>query len=210
MLLISNGNKGNEKTIYIKKRNSYCHQHKLIPNVAVVLILPTLPLECQKALGMESGTIVDSQLSASSSFNYYGAAGMGRLHNAEGGAAWRAATNDSSQWLQVDLDSYYTRITRIATQGRHGAGWIQWVIEYKLQHSQDGVSFQYYREQGQTTEKVIYGNFIETNVSRKEIALLKKSLKRTVPSFTQLGCLIYKETARLRLRRIEIVTCLAT
>lgn len=126
------------------------------------MILPTLPLECQEALGMESGTITDSQLSASSRFNDYGAAGMGRLHNEEGSAAWTAATNDASQWLQVDLGSYYTRVTRIATQGRHGAEWIQWVIEYKLQHSQDGVSFQYYREQGQTTNKVIHDNFIET------------------------------------------------
>ena len=103
---------------------------------------------------MESGKITDSQISASSKYDDYGSARMGRLHNQEGSGAWTAATNNANQWLQVDLGSYYTRVTRIATQGRYGE-WIQWVTEYKLQHSDDGVNFQYYREQGETTDKVI-------------------------------------------------------
>lgn len=103
---------------------------------------------------MESGKITDSQISASSRHNDAGSARMGRLYNQERSGAWTAATNDANQWLQIDLGSYYTRVTRIATQGRYGE-WIQWVTGYKLQHSEDGVNFQYYREHGQTTDKVI-------------------------------------------------------
>ena len=49
--------------------------------------------------------IADSQLSASSS--YYGedpqAISAGRLHTNEGGGAWCAGSNDSHQFLQIDL-----------------------------------------------------------------------------------------------------------
>ena len=48
----------------------------------------------------------------------------------------------------------------MATQGRnYNRRWppgshSQWVKEYKLQYSDDGVNFQYYREQGQPTDEV--------------------------------------------------------
>ena len=132
-----------------------------------MFFLQTKPLECQEALGMESGKITDSQISASSRYNDNGSARMGRLHNQERSGAWTAATNDTNQWLQIDLGSYYARVTRIATQGRYGVS-IQWVTEYKLQHSEDGVNFQYYREQGQTTDKVIYNKFMETSRRSKQ------------------------------------------
>ena len=120
-----------------------------------MLILSTLLLECQEALGMESGEITDSQIRSSSIYDVYGSAREGRLHNEEESGAWTAYANDANQWLQVDLGGYYTRVTRVATQGRYGI-WPQWVTEYKLQYSQDEVTFQYYREQGQTTDKVIH------------------------------------------------------
>jgi len=48
------------------------------------------------------------------------------------------------------------KVTRVATQGRYSV-YNQWVTKYKLQYSDDGVNFQYYKEQGQTTDKVILG-----------------------------------------------------
>lgn len=132
-----------------------------------MLILPTLPLECQEALGMESGKITDSQISASSRYSDHGSARMGRLHNQAGSGAWTASTNDPNQWLQVDLGSYYTRVKRIATQGRYGES-VQWVTGYKLQHSKDRVNFQYYREHGQTTDKVIRNKFKEASRLSKQ------------------------------------------
>ncbi len=112
-------------------------------------------LECQAALGMESGAISDGQISASSQWDTNHAAIQGRLHFQKTGnkmGAWVARKKDDSQWLEIDLRSQH-RVTRVATQGRNG-GFAQWVTKYKLQFSNDGVTFQYYREHGQTTDKV--------------------------------------------------------
>ena len=114
------------------------------------------PCKCRDAaLGMESGVISDGQITASSHWGVNDAATQGRLNFEAGGGkqgAWSAKTNDANQWLQVDLGSRYIRVTRVATQGRNAAS--QWVTAYKLQYSKDGVTFQYFRERGQTTSKV--------------------------------------------------------
>ena len=60
-----------------------------------------------------------------------------------------------NQWLQVDLGSENFKITRVATQGRKESA--EWVTSYKLQYSDDGVTFHYYKEQGQASDKVIFG-----------------------------------------------------
>ena len=104
---------------------------------------------------MENGAIPDGHVSASSQWNANHAARQGRLNfQAVPGKAgsWSARRNDANQWLQIDLANEFTRITRVATQGRNG--YSQWVTKYKLQYSIDGMNFQYYREQGQTESKV--------------------------------------------------------
>jgi len=110
---------------------------------------------------MENGAISDGQISASSEFNADHAATQGRLHfqaslNPGKTGSWSAHTKDANQWLQVDLNSKDTKVTRVATQGRNGYEYNggQWVTKYKLQYSDDGVNFQYYKEQGQTTDQV--------------------------------------------------------
>ena len=104
---------------------------------------------------MENGAILDEQITASSQVNSDHAPFQGRLHFQETtskAGSWTAGTKDHLQWLQVDLGSQYTKVTRVATQGRND--FAQWVTKYKLTYSDDGVSFQYYREQGQTADKV--------------------------------------------------------
>ena len=106
---------------------------------------------------MESGAISDGQISASTSNDENHTGRQGRLYYPGSevyGGSWSSATNDANQWLQVDLNSYYTKVTRIATQGRHGAQFSQWVSKYNLEYSDNGVNFQYYKEQGQTVKKV--------------------------------------------------------
>ena len=78
------------------------------------------------------------------------AAKQGRLHYKAG--SWSAGNTNLHQWLEVDLGSQYIKVTRVATQGRND--YPQWVTKYKLQYSNDGVNFQYYREQGKTVDKV--------------------------------------------------------
>ena len=113
------------------------------------------PLECQEALGMKNGAIVDGQISASTQWDSQHAPIQGRLDfKAIPGKAgsWSARSNNVNQWLQVDLGSQDTKVTRVATQGRNAHA--QWVTKYKLQYSDDGVNFQYYREPGQNVDKV--------------------------------------------------------
>ena len=118
--------------------------------------LSSLDLHQHKPLGMENGEILDKKITSSSQVDMIHAAIQGRLHfQATPGKAgsWSAGSEDSIPWLQVDLDIQNTRVTGVATQGRNGP-FAQWVTEYKLQYSNDGVSFKYYREPGQTTVKV--------------------------------------------------------
>ena len=105
---------------------------------------------------MESGAITDGQITASSEWSSTHAPSLARLNRVKEGnkaGSWAAKTNDVNQWLQVELGSEYTKVTRISTQGRND--YDQWVKTYKLQYSDDGLNFQYYREQGETEAKVV-------------------------------------------------------
>ncbi len=111
--------------------------------------------QCQEALGMESHSITDGQISASSQYSAYHAAFQGRLHSQYlwKAGAWSTRTDNLDQWLQVDLGSQYPPVvTRVATQGRNG--YDQWVKTYKLQYSNDTASFHYYKEPGKNEHKV--------------------------------------------------------
>ncbi|XP_078357060.1 uncharacterized protein LOC144641914 [Oculina patagonica] len=117
--------------------------------------------ECHDALGMQSGAISDAQIRASTQWDASHAATQGRLHckvNPWKPGSWTPARNDPHPWLQIDLVTQYTKVTRVATQGRNSYSWYEWVTRYKLQFSNDEVKFQYYREQGQTADKVFAGN----------------------------------------------------
>ena len=108
---------------------------------------------------MENGAIADEQITASSEWDGYHAAVQGRLHFPEAfgkAGGWAARTRDTNQWLQIDMKNEYTNFTRVATQGRNGAN--EWVTEYALQYSDDGVNFYYYMDQGQISRKVKQGN----------------------------------------------------
>lgn len=111
---------------------------------------------------MENGDISDAQITASTSWNSNHAPAQARLNfqeTAVKAGSWAAAVNDVNQWLQIDLHDTNTVVAGVASQGRdYSSSWYgphsQWVTKYKLQYSNDGVSFDYYKEQGQTSAKV--------------------------------------------------------
>ena len=112
-------------------------------------------LACEAPLGMESKAISDSQISASSQLDENLSPAHSRLHNKSNqtkGGAWSALRNNQHQWLQVDFLSY-TTVTHVATQGRHAHS--EWVVNYKLNYSDDGLTFQEYKEPGSNLAKVI-------------------------------------------------------
>ena len=106
---------------------------------------------------MENGLISDEQITASSEFDGYHAVNQSRLRfqpTSGKAGAWVVLTTDANQWLQVDLDSLNTTVTRLATQRREDNE--EWVTNYNLQYGDNEVNLHYYREEGETVIKVIH------------------------------------------------------
>ncbi|XP_028390594.1 IgGFc-binding protein-like [Dendronephthya gigantea] len=70
-----------------------------------------------KALGMESGKIPDSRITASSEWSHLHGATNARLNFAKNSGSWSSRYNNQNQWLQVDF-KFRATITDILTQGR--------------------------------------------------------------------------------------------
>lgn len=105
---------------------------------------------------MANGAISDAQINSSSQSGANHAATLGRLHSNSLPGAWSSRELNANQWIQIDLLSLRNRVTRVATQGRPSTSHNEWVTKYKLQYSNIGVDFQYYKERGKTTDKVKY------------------------------------------------------
>ena len=97
---------------------------------------------CVEALGLYSGLISDSSVTASSSQHPTTKPELGRLHYLMSGSGaqgcWMPASHNKYQWLQVDMGNW-TRVTGVATQGRQNANY--WVKSYSLSTS-DGKFFE--------------------------------------------------------------------
>ena len=109
-------------------------------------------LGCSGPLGMENHHITAAQISASSQYDGSHAPTVGRLHFKGGHGAWAAGANDLNEWYQIDL-RVEANVTFVATQGRPGDD-NQWLTQYKLQYSKDGLSFQVYKDTRQRSDKV--------------------------------------------------------
>ena len=83
---------------------------------------------------MESGSIPDSNITASSTLNSGTPAKNARL-NFAAGSSWCAATSDSNPYLEIDLQTLHF-ICAVSTQGNSQAD--DWVETYTLQTSTDG------------------------------------------------------------------------
>lgn len=117
-------------------------------------------LACSAPLGMENGTITSAQLNASSQFSWYNSIDRARLNiqaNVNGSGAWSVGQNNQNQWIQVDL-RIKSRITYVATQGRaddiQDPDDVQWVKKYRLQFGDDGSSFEGFKQEGESVDKV--------------------------------------------------------
>ena len=87
--------------------------------------------------GVEYGSIVDHQITASSQVSSNRASWHGRLNN---NSYWEKANKDSAPWIQVALSSAVT-ITAIQTQGATNKD--SWVKELQIQtgYSEDTLSY---------------------------------------------------------------------
>ena len=111
-------------------------------------------LACVAPLGMENRVIYDEQIHASSQLDNRHSPKQARLltrSNLSNGGGWSALRDDFNQWLEVDLGSYAT-VTLVGTQGRDGFN--EWVTKYRIQYSDAGVTFQFYRKAENSSAKV--------------------------------------------------------
>ena len=95
-------------------------------------------------LGMQSGSVPDNRITASSELNISTPAKNGRL-NYTAGSSWCASTSDSNPYLQIDLQTLHI-ICAVSTQGNSQAD--DWVKTYTLQSSRDGKTWKNYEDGG--------------------------------------------------------------
>ena len=105
-------------------------------------------------LGMESESIPDNKIKASSEKNANTVAKNGRLNSA---SSWCAETSDSNPYLQIDLQTLHI-ICAVSTQGNSQAN--QWVKTYKLKMSTDGSTWTDYKEGGQVKVRSYYNKAV--------------------------------------------------
>ncbi|XP_035507229.2 discoidin, CUB and LCCL domain-containing protein 2 [Scophthalmus maximus] len=116
---------------------------------------------CYGTLGLESGGVADTQLSASSAWEWnFGrhrewAPSGARLKKA--GPPWVPAQSDQQQWLQVDFKRE-KRITGITTTGSTLREYQFYVSSYRVLYSNDAQQWYIYREANSTQDKIFQGN----------------------------------------------------
>ena len=120
-------------------------QHTLFIHKAFRLLFLRLgyspsQIDCASALGLESGEIPESAMTASSVYNQYSPAGRGRLNKVRDGGyygAWFPRTARPGEWIQIDLGKN-VKVTKIATQGSYNIA--TWTKTYSLSYRIQGGS----------------------------------------------------------------------
>lgn len=128
------------------------------------------PAQCRYALGMEDGTIPDSDITASSAWSDSTEAKHGRLSTGEGDGAWcpaGAVFPSGSEYLQIDLHKLHF-LALVGTQGRHADGHGQeFARSYRLRYSRDGVKWITWKDRW--GQEVVSGNENTYDVVLKDL-----------------------------------------
>ncbi|XP_076010696.1 epithelial discoidin domain-containing receptor 1 isoform X2 [Genypterus blacodes] len=128
------------------------------------------PAQCRYALGMEDGSIPDTDITASSAWSDSTEAKHGRLSKGEGDGAWcpaGAVFPSGSEYLQVNLHTLHF-LALVGTQGRHADGLGQeFARSYRLRYSRDGVKWITWRDRW--SQEVVSGNENTYDVVLKDL-----------------------------------------
>ncbi|XP_028047094.2 discoidin domain-containing receptor 2 isoform X2 [Monomorium pharaonis] len=156
---------------------------------------------CNQSLGMESGDIPDSAITASSSYVTNVGPRNGRLRKETAGGAWCPKIQIEKgvrEWLQVDLLNTHV-ITGVQTQGRfdHGRGQ-EYVEDYTVEYRRPGFT-RWRRYKRWDKQEVLTGNSdTSTVVSHNLIPPIFASQIRILP---------HSEHRRTVCLRIELKGC---
>ncbi|XP_011692196.1 PREDICTED: discoidin domain-containing receptor 2-like [Wasmannia auropunctata] len=156
---------------------------------------------CNQSLGMESGDIPDSAITASSSYVTNVGPRNGRLRKETAGGAWCPKSQIEKgvrEWLQVDLQSAHV-VTGVQTQGRydHGRGQ-EYVEDYTVEYRRPGFT-RWRRYKRWDNNEVLVGNSdTSTVVTHNLIPPIFASQIRILP---------HSEHRRTVCLRIELKGC---
>ncbi|XP_043248435.1 discoidin domain-containing receptor 2-like [Colletes gigas] len=156
---------------------------------------------CNQSLGMESGGIPDSAITASSSYVTNVGPRNGRLRKETAGGAWCPKSQIERgvrEWLKVDLPGPHV-ITGVQSQGRydHGRGQ-EYVEEYTLEYRRPGFT-EWRRYKRWDNKEVLAGNSdTSTVVSHRLVPPIFASQIRILP---------HSEHRRTVCLRIELRGC---
>ncbi|OCT65628.1 hypothetical protein XELAEV_18041868mg [Xenopus laevis] len=116
--------------------------------------------QCRQPLGLSSGKIKDSQISAS---GHYGTwmPSLARLHNSGSINAWSVKNENS--WIQVDLHMP-TLIHSIQTQGARQRLLSLYVSQFIVSYSLNGKSWIPYQGNASSNQMVFFGNIDSSSV----------------------------------------------
>ncbi|XP_030614644.1 discoidin, CUB and LCCL domain-containing protein 2 isoform X1 [Archocentrus centrarchus] len=116
---------------------------------------------CYGTLGLASGGVADTQLSASSVLDWssseHGVWAPSGARLRKEGLPWAPSQSDQQQWLQVDLKKE-KRITGIITTGSALSDEKCYVSAYRVLYSNNGKQWSSYKESNSTQDKIFQGN----------------------------------------------------
>ncbi|XP_015282008.1 PREDICTED: coagulation factor VIII [Gekko japonicus] len=109
---------------------------------------------CQIPLGLASGTIADSQITASDHYDQW-VSSLARLDNSGSINAW--STDNGNSWIQVDL--LRPKILHgIKTQGARQKFSTLYVSQFVILHSLDGRKWKEYKGNSTSSRMIFFGN----------------------------------------------------
>uniref|UniRef100_A0A673TPH3 Milk fat globule-EGF factor 8 protein n=1 Tax=Suricata suricatta TaxID=37032 RepID=A0A673TPH3_SURSU len=162
---------------------------------------------CAMPLGMETGAISDSQISASSvHLGFLGlqrwAPELARLHRTGIVNAWTASNYDKNPWIQVNLVRKMW-VTGVVTQGASRAGSAEYLKTFKVAYSVNGRKFQFIQSADRPEDKVFVGNIDNSGLKVNLFDIpLEVQYVRLVPVTCHRGC-----TLRFELLGCELNGC---
>ncbi|CAF3613886.1 unnamed protein product [Rotaria sp. Silwood1] len=172
-------------------------------DVSSNLLLPEYE-HCDAPLGMESGSITDNDLTASSTHDVSNVGPqMARVRTEIEGGAWcpdKPIGVNSYEYLEIELRQLFF-IKAVETQGRFGNGQGKEYAEYyQIQYQRDNKSSDWITYHSKTTNKTIINGNINTYLPEKRLlssSILAKRI-RIVP---------YSQRWRTVCMRVELYGC---
>ncbi|KAM6986712.1 coagulation factor V [Aplochiton taeniatus] len=144
---------------------------------------------CQRPLGLESGSIEDSQITSANKRGYW-ESHLARLNNQGKYNAW--STDTPGSWIQVDFQRPVV-ISQVATQGAKQLFQSQYVVNYTVSYSTDRKWWIYYKGSSNEARMMFTGNYDANTV------VTNTFFPPIIGRFVRLHPIRYYNTATLRM-----------